>query len=99
MVIAPDTAGGRIKVHIAALQAKPYAGSDHTGSKKSHRAEVVEAIEDASHGIISKSLRGQGLAQKQFGVLVSELLYHLKVVEYSLAGKPDKDNPTTTFEY
>src|SRR5215831_19108867 len=51
LILAPDTAGGRIKVHIAALYAKPCGSTDRTGGKKPHGAEVVEAIEDAPHGI------------------------------------------------
>src|SRR5215510_1780877 len=74
LVLTPDTARRRSKVHLASLQAKPHAGSDRTGGKEPHRAEVVEAIEDAAHRIVGKGLRGYGLAQKQCGVLVGEEL-------------------------
>jgi hypothetical protein len=62
-------------VHIAALQAQSHNGADGTGGKEPHSAEVVEAIEDASHGIIRKGLWGYGLAEEQFGVLVGEELF------------------------
>jgi hypothetical protein len=58
LIVAPDTAGGGIKVHVASLQVKPGDRADSTIGKEPHRAEVVEAIEDAPHGIIGKGLRG-----------------------------------------
>jgi hypothetical protein len=58
LIVAPDTARGGIKVHIAASQVKPRDRADGTIGKEPHGAEVVEAIEDAPHGIIRKGLRG-----------------------------------------
>src|SRR5262245_5236344 len=52
LIVAPDTARGRIKVDIAALQAKPHGSPDRTGREEPHRAEVVEAIEDTPRGIV-----------------------------------------------
>ena len=57
-IVAPDTAGGGIQVHVASLQVKPCDRADGTVGKEPHRAKVVEAIEDAPHGIIGKGLRG-----------------------------------------
>ena len=75
LVIAPDTAGGRSKVHIAALQAKPRGRPDRTGREELHGADVVEAIEDTAHGIIVKGVRRDSLAQEQFGVLMGKALF------------------------
>jgi hypothetical protein len=61
-------------VHVTALQAKPGGSADRTGCEEPHRAEVVEAIEDTPHAIIGKSLRGDGLAQEQCGVLLRKEL-------------------------
>jgi hypothetical protein len=62
LIVAPDTARGGIKVHIASLQAKPHGSSDGTGREESHGAEVVEVIKDTSHGIVVQGMRGHGLA-------------------------------------
>src|SRR5262245_11733223 len=62
LVLAPDTAGGRITVPRAALQAKPRSRSDGTGGAEPHRAEVVEASEDPARGIVVQGRRGHGLA-------------------------------------
>src|SRR5262249_24315248 len=75
LIVAPDTVRSGIKVHIAALQVKPCGSADRTGGKEPHRAEVVEAIEDAPHGIIIKSVWSEGLAQEEFGVLMGEKLF------------------------
>src|SRR5215813_2900130 len=72
LVIAPDTARGRIKVYIAALQAKSHGRPDRTGREEPHGTKVVEAIEDTPHGIISKGVRREGLPQEEFGVLMGE---------------------------
>ena len=58
LIVAPDTAGGGIKVDIASLQVKPGDRADGAVGQEPHRAEVVKAIEDAPHGIIGKGLRG-----------------------------------------
>jgi hypothetical protein len=75
LIVALDTVRSGIKVHRAALQVKPCGSADRTGSKEPHRAEVVEAIEDAPDGIIIKSVRREGLAQEEFGVLMGEKLF------------------------
>src|SRR5215470_3518031 len=62
LVIAPDTARGRIKVHIAALQTKPHGRPDRTGREEPHGAKVVEAIKDTPRGIVVQGLWGHGLA-------------------------------------
>jgi hypothetical protein len=56
LILAPDTARGGIKVHIAALQAKPHSGPDRTGCEEPHGAKVVEAIEDPARGIVVQGL-------------------------------------------
>src|SRR5919108_3577502 len=75
LIVTPDTAGGRIKVHIAALQAKPHGRPDRTGREEPHRAKVVEAIEDTSRGIVVQGLRGYSCTQKKLGVLLGEELF------------------------
>ena len=67
--------GGGIKGHRAALQAKSRSSADGTGGKEPHRAAVVEAIEDAPHGIVVKSVRREGLPQEELGVLRGEELF------------------------
>ena len=62
-------------MHRAALQVKPHAGADRTGGKEPHGTEVVEAIQGAPDSIIGKGLRGYGLAQEEFGVLMGEELF------------------------
>jgi hypothetical protein len=62
-------------VHIAALYAKPCGSTDGTGGKEPHGAEVVEAIEDAPHGIIIKGVRREGFTQEEFGILMGEELF------------------------
>ena len=75
LIRAPDTAGGGIKVHIAALETKSCGSTNGTGRKEPHRAKVIEAIEDTAHGIIGKGLRGERLTQEEFGILVREKLF------------------------
>src|SRR5262245_8907540 len=38
LIVTPDTAGGRLKVHLAALQATPRGRPDRTGREEPHRA-------------------------------------------------------------
>src|SRR5215813_1506412 len=75
LILTPDTARGGIKVHITALQAKPCSSADGTGSKEPHSAEVVEAIEDASHDIVVQGVRREGFTQEEFGVLMGKELF------------------------
>jgi hypothetical protein len=67
--------GRRIKVPIAPLQAKPHDGADGTGGKQPQGTKVVEAIEDAPHGIVGKGLRGDRLPQEELGILMREKLF------------------------
>jgi len=62
-------------VYITALQAKPCGSPDGTGGKDPHRAEVVEAIKDAPHGIVIQGVRRESLTQEKFGVLLGEELF------------------------
>jgi hypothetical protein len=75
VIVTPDTAGGRIKVHRASLQAKPRGRPDGTGREEPHRAKVVEAIEDTARGIVVQGLRGDCLTQKKLSVLLGEELF------------------------
>src|SRR4029450_14018921 len=76
LIVTPDAAGGGIKVHIAALQAKPRGRPDCTGREEPHRAKVVEAIEDTARGIALQGLRGGRLTQTRLSVLLcGELFY------------------------
>jgi hypothetical protein len=58
LIRTPDAAGGGIKMHITALQAKPCGSPDGTGREEPHRAKVIETIKDTAYRIIRKGLRG-----------------------------------------
>src|SRR6185503_7320818 len=68
VIVTPDTAGGGIKVHIAALPAKPHGCPDRTGRAEPHRAKVVEAIKDTARGIVVQGLWGYSLPQKKLSI-------------------------------
>ena len=75
LILAPDPAGGRIKVPVAVLQAKPHGSADGTGGKETHGAAVVETLEDAPPGIVSTGRRGERLAQEALRVVVRKELF------------------------
>src|SRR5215470_17859101 len=75
LVLAPDTARGRIKMDVATLQATPHGRPDRTGREEPHGTKVVEASEDTPRGIVVQGLWGHGLASEQCGVLLGEELF------------------------
>ena len=70
LVSAPDTAGGRLNVPIAALHTKPRGRPDRTGREALQGAQVRETSEDAPHGLVVQGVWRDRLAQEPCGLLL-----------------------------
>jgi hypothetical protein len=91
LIIPPDTAGGGLNVHVAALHANPRGSPAGTGREECDGPHVIEASQDAPYGIVVKGLGREGLAQEQCCVLGGKALVH--TVEGAAATEGIQDQP------
>lgn len=62
-------------MHLLLVETTNLIRADGTGREDLHRADRREPIQDTPHRVIMKRFRREGLAEKQFGVLLGKTLF------------------------